>query len=206
MTRPRKPGERAGLTHAAVIAGARELLSRDGVDRLTMRALAHHLGISPNALYSHVESKTQLIDDLLDDVLASVEAPGPDIEDPVAGLTTLMISTYDVLMAHPDLVPLYLTRQGARGSNAIRLGEILDALLARAGVHGTVIAESRRVLIVHTLGFAAFSTSAPDSERPVPLQESRRNFSRSLRWLLAGITETAAGSDRHNAEKSDPAA
>lgn len=58
----------------------------------------------------------------------------------------------------------------------------------------------------HIMGFAAFTVSAPDTERPVPLQESRRTFSRRLHWLLAGITETAAGSDRHNAEASDPAA
>lgn len=205
MNTVRRPGQRAGLTPAVVLAAARDLLSNDGVDGLTMRALAHHLAISPNALYSHFDSKTQLLDGLLDDLLASVEAPSPDVEDPVAGLTTLMISTYDVLTSQPDLVPIYLARQGARGGNAIRLGQIMDVLLTRAGASGTAIAEGRRVLIVHTIGFAAFSTSAPDSERPVPVQESRRNFSRSLRWLLAGITGENAVShpSPHDAEKSD---
>lgn len=192
MNEARKPGQRAGLTHAGVLAAARGLLLTYGVDALTMRALAHHLGVTPNALYSHVESKTQLLDDLLDDLLVSVEAPTPDVEDPVAGLTSLMTSTYDVLIAHPDLVPIYLARQGARGDTAVHLGEIMDILLTRAGVRATAIAEARRVLIVHTIGFAAFTTSAPDTERPVPIQEVRQNFNHSLRWLLAGITQSTA--------------
>jgi len=195
MEAARAPGQRAGLTHAAVLAAARELVAEGGADALTMRALARRLQVAPNALYSHVESKTQVLDDLLDDLLASVEAPGLDVEDPVAGITALMTSTYTVLTAHPDLVPLFLARQGARGPNAVALGRLMDALLARAGVSGAAAWEARRVLIVHTIGFAAFATGAPlasDADRPIPAEESRRNFSRSLRWLLAGIAQSAA--------------
>lgn len=189
MKTVRKPGQRAGLTYGTVLAAARALLSDGGVDALTMRALADSLGVVPNALYNHVESKTDLLDDLLDDLLASVEAPSPEVEDPVAGLATLMASTYDLLTAHADLVPMYLARQGARGDNAVRLGEIMDALLTRAGVSDTAIDEARSVLIVHAIGFAAYTTSAPDARRPVSVQKSRQNFRRSLQWLLAGITD-----------------
>lgn len=49
---------------------------------------------------------------------------------------------YTVLTAHPNLVPLYLAHQGARGPNAVRLGEVMDALLARAEVTGTAAAEA----------------------------------------------------------------
>ena len=42
-------------------------------------------------------------------------------------------AVHAVLLAHPDLVALYLGRQGARGPNAVRLGEVMLALLARAG-------------------------------------------------------------------------
>lgn len=177
-----------------MLAAAQELLTQGGLEAITMRALARRLEVTPNALYSHTKNKTQLLDDLLDDALASVESPGPDVEDPVAGLAALMTSTYTVLTAHPDLVPLYLVRQGARGPNAVRLGEVMDALLARAGVTGTAAAEARRVLIVHTIGFAAFATGAPvapDIVRPIPPDESHRNFSHSLRWLLGGIVHNA---------------
>jgi AcrR family transcriptional regulator len=177
-----------------VLAAARDLFAEGGAEAVTMRALARRLKVAPNALYSHVASKTQLLDELLDDLLASVEAPGTGVDDPVDGIAHLMASTYAVLTDHPDLVPLFLARQGARGPNAVELGRVMDALLARAGLRGAAVDEARRVLIIHTIGFAAFATGAPlasDAERPPAAEDSRREFARSLRWLLAGIVESA---------------
>lgn len=163
-----------------------------------MRALARCLDVAPNALYSHVESKAALVDDVLDDVLAEVEVPAvpaTDVEDPTVGLQALMVSTFDVLLAHSDLVPLYLARQGARGRNAQRLGDLMLRQLAGAGVRGAEAREAQRVLIVFTIGFAAFATHPPidaDAGALVPGDELRGNFESGLRWLLAGIATPTA--------------
>jgi AcrR family transcriptional regulator len=197
--RSRTPGQRAGLTRTAVLAAARDLLATGGLEALTMRAVAERLDVAPNALYSHVASKTALVDDLLDDVLAGVEASATEVGDPRTGLRRLMASTYDLLLAHPDLVPLYLARQGARGPNAQRLGHIVDTLLARAGIHGTAVGEARRVLIVYTIGFAAFATRPPvdgTGDPPLTADELLANFTRGLRWLVAGIVPPARPSRR----------
>ncbi|HVM12854.1 MAG TPA: TetR/AcrR family transcriptional regulator [Egibacteraceae bacterium] len=189
MPRSRSPGQRAGLTRARVVWSARQLLEREGPDALTMRALAHQLGVSPNALYSHVEHKTALIDEILDDALAEVQEPVEDDGDPVAALHAMMTSTFQVLLAHPSLVPLYVARQGARGANARRLGELMLALLERTGVTGTAAREAQRVLIVYAIGFAAFGTRPPlEVDGVVPTAELAGNFDSGLRWLLAGIT------------------
>ncbi len=192
----RRPGQRAGLDHSAVLAAARELLAQHGGAAVTIRALARQLHVAPNTLYSHVASRTALLDELLDELLAGVETPAAGIADPLAGLHALMASTYDVLTAAPDLVPLYLARQGARGPHAVRLGEITDGLLVRAGVDPQLVPMARRVLIVHAIGSAAFATGpAPGRRTPAPLganryipePESRDNFRVSMNWLLAGI-------------------
>ncbi len=167
---------------------ARGLVQADDLSALTMRSLAERLGVQPNALYSHVASKAALVDEVLDDVLAAVEEP--EATDPRAALHRLMMSTYDVLLEHPDLVPLYLARQGARGPNARRLGDVMTALLARGGVEGRRSVEALRVLIVHTIGFAAFATHPPldpDAGGPLTAQELRGNFESGLEWVLAGI-------------------
>jgi TetR/AcrR family transcriptional regulator, tetracycline repressor protein len=158
-TRPRGPGQRAGLDRDAVFSAARELLAEGGSSAVTIRAVARKLQVAPNALYSYVPSRTALLDRLLDELLANVAAPPADSEDPLAAVHALMSSTYDVLTAAPDLVPLYLTRQGARGPNAVRLGQTMDRLLERAGVASNAVAEARRMLIVHTIGAAAFATA-----------------------------------------------
>jgi TetR/AcrR family transcriptional regulator, tetracycline repressor protein len=199
MAGRRTPGQRAGLTRARIVAAARAVVAEHGVDGLTMRALAERLGVAPNALYSHVADKGALLDALLDDALAEVDATGADHAEPLEGLRGLMADTLRVLMAHPDLVPLYVARQGARGPNASRLGALMLELLQRAGVGAAGQAAAQRVLIVYTIGFAALGTRAPlEPERPVPPAELVDSFDQGLRWLLAGIRSEAAASSRRS--------
>ncbi len=105
----------------------------------------------------------------------------------MAGLRELLVSTYDVLLAHPDLVPLYLARQGARGVNAQRLGDVMTGLLAEAGVVGTTARDTLRVLVVHAIGLAAFG-SEPQAGGGLTAADLRATFLAGLEWLLAGIT------------------
>ncbi len=169
-----------------MLAAARELLAEAGPDALSMRALARRLDVAPNALYSHVTDKADLLDGVLHEVLGAVRTPDAGATDAVAALRALLTSTWDVLAAHPDLVPLYLVRQGARGPHAVRLGKVMDALLARAGVPPDEVDEARTVLVVHVLGAAAYATSRPAGPRRPPA-DARRTLARSLQWLLSGI-------------------
>jgi len=171
-----------------VLDAATDLLVERG--SVTMRAVAQRLGVAPNALYSHVADKTELVDGVLDRVLAQVEAPAPG-PDPLDALHRLMSSTHDVLLRHPQLVPAFLTRQGARGPNAQRLGAVALEHLAAAGLDGATARDGLRVLIVYTIGFAAFD-SGPD-ERPLPGSELRHSFESGLRWLLSGMRATSPG-------------
>ena len=185
MQGTRGPGQRAGLSRDRVLDAATDLIAERGT--VTMRAVAQRLGVAPNALYSHVADKTELVDGVLDRVLAQVDAPDPGPgDDPGDAMHRLMTSAHDVLLRQPQLVPAFLTRQGARGENARHLGAVMLEHLAAAGVTGDAAREALRVLIVYTIGFAAFD-GAPD-ERPVPGPELRDNFDRGLRWLIAGIT------------------
>ncbi len=185
----RNPGQRAGLTRARVLAAARDLLAERGLEALTMRALAARLDVAPNALYSHVDSKTALIDDLLDDALADVQTPSPSVRDPIAGVHALMASAYRVLLANAELLALYLARQGARGPNARHLGDVMLALLGRAGITGPRAREALHVLIVYTIGSAAFASRSPLAARDTSIAEDQdQHFDHGLRWILAGIS------------------
>jgi TetR/AcrR family tetracycline transcriptional repressor len=183
MPSTRGPGQRAGLDRAAVVVAAREVLAEKGYSGLTMRGLATALGVAPNALYSHVGDKTELVDLVLDDVLGEVEVPDEIAlhRDPVAAVRRIMATSFEVLLAHADLMPHFLARQGARGANAGRLGEVTLDALRRAGVASADARETLRVLIVTTVGFAAF---APQ-DGPVPAEEIRASYLRALDWLLA---------------------
>jgi AcrR family transcriptional regulator len=67
------PERRRNLTRERVVAEAVAVIGADGVDALSMRALATRLGVVPGALYRHVRNKEQLYDLALDGVLAEVD-------------------------------------------------------------------------------------------------------------------------------------
>jgi TetR/AcrR family tetracycline transcriptional repressor len=170
-----------------VLEAAHELVASAGVDALTMRALADRLGVHPNTLYSHVASKGELEEALLDGLLADVAVPA-GAGDWRGGVVAVMRSSYDVLLAHPELVPLYLGR-GSRGQNARRLGDVTLDLLAQGGITGPPAAEALSVLIVYTIGSAAFA-ARPGFEHQEPGARRARldaTFDRGLAWLLDGI-------------------
>ena len=54
----------AGLTKAAIVQAALDLLDEAGMDGLTVRALASRLGVQAPALYWHVRNKQALLDEM----------------------------------------------------------------------------------------------------------------------------------------------
>jgi TetR/AcrR family transcriptional regulator, tetracycline repressor protein len=212
-SRHRSAGQRAGLTRELVLAAARRIADAEGVDRLTMRRLAAELGVLPNALYTYVPDKEALLDALLDDLLGDIDPGDPAAEDWREGLVRVMDASRRLLLAHPQLAPVFLARPGL-GPNAVRLGEVTFALLRRGGVEGERAVEAFRVLLIYSLGFAAFQaprlpTDSPGRARrveatfaglpqeqfpqlrevagPLAAPTTDRHFHTGLRWLLDGI-------------------
>jgi TetR/AcrR family tetracycline transcriptional repressor len=56
------------LSREVIVSAALDLAERDGLDRLTMRALASQLGVTPMAIYYHVPDKEALVDLVVDEV------------------------------------------------------------------------------------------------------------------------------------------
>lgn len=149
-----------------------------------MRSLAASLGVTPMALYNHVRNKDELVDAMLDDVLGRVEAPTAG--DPATVVRGIMLSTYDVLIEHRELVPLYLERRGARGPNAIGLGEKTRAALGDLDLDNDRAQRILRALIIQAIGFAAFG--AVPSDPP----DTRKALADSLDWTLKGALSAPA--------------
>lgn len=61
-TRDRSSHTAAGITMAAIVDAALAVIRTDGVDGLTMRALAERLRVRAPSLYHHVQNKAELLD------------------------------------------------------------------------------------------------------------------------------------------------
>jgi AcrR family transcriptional regulator len=74
----RTPGARAspsGLGPDRIVQGAIELADADGLSAVSMRRVADRLGAGTMSLYTHVPGKAELLDAMLDVVLAETARP-----------------------------------------------------------------------------------------------------------------------------------
>ncbi|MEZ5168434.1 MAG: hypothetical protein R2695_18880 [Acidimicrobiales bacterium] len=75
---------RRGITRDDVIATALALVDHDGIDALSLTAVAAALDVQPPSLYSHVEGVTGLLDDL---AIVATEEFGEALRDSVVGVS-----------------------------------------------------------------------------------------------------------------------
>jgi TetR/AcrR family tetracycline transcriptional repressor len=142
-TKSEKAGGRRSLSRKQVIDAALAVLEEQGADALSLRRVAERLGVAPNALYTHVHGKEDLIDGLVDQVNAELDLdPGPS-DEWMQQMVTLSQSIRTHLLAHPAVVPFAL-RQSGLGPHELRLGEAIFNVLrpagfSDAGVVGTVM-------------------------------------------------------------------
>src|ERR1700757_1975932 len=102
-------GESSAITRAAVLASALEIIGRDGVEGLSMRRLGEAVGRDPMVLYRHVSNKAAVLDGVVEMLFErlSLDTTNPDW---VAALRDLAHDFRDAARAHPNVVPLLVTR------------------------------------------------------------------------------------------------
>ncbi|MEU8651400.1 TetR/AcrR family transcriptional regulator C-terminal domain-containing protein [Streptomyces sp. NPDC048737] len=90
----RTPLSRNRLLHAAVA-----FADGSGIEALSMRRLAQELGVVPMALYKHVANKEELLDGMVEVVVAEIEGQvlGSDWKSAVRGR---ILGARDALLAH----------------------------------------------------------------------------------------------------------
>src|ERR1700692_4385945 len=105
-----QPGDantsRRVLTRERVVAEGLTVISTEGAQALSMRALAGRLGVVPGALYRHVRNKEQLYDLILDAVLAEVDCRVDPAQTWTAQVAALAHRLRSVLEDHPGVAAL----------------------------------------------------------------------------------------------------
>jgi len=144
---------RGSLTREEIIKEALALLEEHGPGALSMRRLADRLGVAPNALYTHVRGKADLIDGLIDQVYAGLTIE-PDPGDWTQQLAVLSQEIRAYLLAHPAVVP-YALQQPGLGPHSLRLGEAIYKVLRPAGFSGQAVVGTVYALLTYILGFVA---------------------------------------------------
>jgi AcrR family transcriptional regulator len=153
---------RVPLSRERVLRAGVELADASGVEALTMRRLGEELGFEAMSLYRHVANKQDLLDGMLDLVLAEWQLPEGD-DDWQTAIRTSANSVHDALRRHPWAARLLMTGSHLR---PVRL-RYMDGLLSRlhdAGFDATTTYSVYHLLDGFIFGFSLWEiayTSLP---------------------------------------------
>lgn len=122
-----------GLTREVVVAAALEIVDRDGLDALTMRALGRELGVDPMAVYHHLPNKAAILDGVVETVLREVPLDAPAGLPWTERLAAVARGYRNALRAHPNALPAVATRPDVTPA-ALRILDNALGILLEAGL------------------------------------------------------------------------
>jgi AcrR family transcriptional regulator len=148
---------RTPLSRERILRAALELVDEGGSESLSMRKLAQKLGFEAMSLYNHVSNKDDVIDGILDLVLAEGELPASG-GDWGTAIRESAISVHAALRRHPWACTLVMAPGHIRPGRM----EYMNALLGRlrdAGFSADETYHAYHVLDGHIFGFSLYETS-----------------------------------------------
>lgn len=157
--RQTRTNRRAPLNRGRVLDAAVALADAEGLDALTMRRLGRELGVEAMALYNHVDNKDDLLDGMLDLVVAEIElsVSGPDWR---SRARQRAISAHAVLMRHPWAAAVWTSRLNP-GPARMRYMDSSLRSLREAGFPPTLLDHTFHAIENHIVGHAMQALGFP---------------------------------------------
>lgn len=161
-----------------------QLATRVGVDKVTMRELAAEAGTRPSSVYYHVRDKSELLDLLIESVLAQIEVPQQG--DWESRLVTLYMNAWQVLVDVPGIAGLL---QGhPHTAAATEMDRATRRILHESGLSAEHFEAAHAALYVHLLGSVQLEHLRGTTDGP-----SDRAFAYGLRLILSGLRNEVKG-------------
>lgn len=157
---PRRP---AGLTRETIVAAAVAIADAEGLEAVSIRRVATELGTRPMSLYTHIEHKAELVDLMIDEVMAEALLPGEVPADWREALREIARHTRAATRAHPWIIATAF-RRPLLGPNALRH---VDQSLAAVSTLPFSFERKRAVLLsvdTYTLGYVRWEVLSPHAK------------------------------------------
>ncbi len=169
---------RIPLSRDRILRAGLNLADAAGIEALTMRRLGDELGYEAMSLYRHIANKDDLLDGMLDLVLAEWELP--DGDDAVDAIRTTARSVHQGLRRHPWAARLLMTGAHIR-PRRLAYGEFLLGRLRDAGLDA-----DRRYHVYHLLdgfifGFSLWEIAYTNAGDP-DFAERVAEFMQKIPW------------------------
>jgi len=190
------------ISRSLIVDAATEVITSGGYEQMTIRSLAERLGVAPMSLYRHVRDRGDLLDEVVDRLLAESWRPSARatgwrswVEEAAEKLHAFLVSqpaALDVYLSHPVVSPAAVERMHA-----------IMGTLRSAGFDDPSAKRAYAAVHTYTVGFSALEAGrsrwAPPAEKITGLEKqlaaytTPRQFSEGLKYLLDGVeTQLAA--------------
>jgi AcrR family transcriptional regulator len=203
------PAQRAPwgtLSRDDIIDAAVKTVRAGGYEEMTIRSLAAELGVAPMSLYRHIRDKGDLLDEVVDRLLAQAWRPSAAEDDWQEWVVEAAAKLRSFLVSQPAALHVYLRHPVVSPAAVERMDAMMD-VLRRTGVDEKTARRAYGALHTYTIGFAALEASraraAPGAEDGSSLAQqlaaytATEQFMSGLRYLLEGI-------GRHVTPDSEP--
>jgi len=180
-----------------IIEAAVRIISTGGYEQMSIRSLASKLGVSPMSLYRHIRDKDDLLNEVVDRLLAEAWRPASEEEDWHAWIVEAASKLRAFLINEPAALHVYL-RHPVVSPAAIDRMEAMMGVLRRAGLDEETALSAYGALHTYTIGFATLAasraawvtdgTEAGGVAPQLAAYTSAGQFTEGLRYLLEGIS------------------
>lgn len=159
------------INRKQIVDAAERAVRAGGYEQLTIRSLAADLGVSPMALYHHVRDKDDLLDDVVDRLLARAWKPRADPAEWQTWLVEAADKLRQLLVAQPAALHVYLTHPVTSPAALARMDSVMTVLRQSLGDEQHA---QRAYAAIHTytVGFAALEASRSGWQTPQGAQPS----------------------------------
>lgn len=144
---------RGRLSRDLIVATALRLMDEEGLEAVTMRRVAHELGVEAMSLYHHVRDKEDLLGGVIEAAMAAFPFPEDHPDWREAARRTAR-AWRALLKAHPHVITLMAhRREPLLVPAALRPVEYALSVLRRAGLPETMAVRAVRAVGSYIQGF-----------------------------------------------------
>ncbi|MCO4762019.1 MAG: TetR/AcrR family transcriptional regulator C-terminal domain-containing protein [Myxococcales bacterium] len=196
-TDKRKRRRTTPLSRDQILRSAVEVADADGVRGLSMRKIARKLGVEAMSLYNHVKNKDDILDGMVEIVVADIAVPevGGDWQE---SMRRRALSAHETLMAHPWAAMMLMSRVNV-GPVVLAYVDRTIGCLIEAGFSYALADYAWNTLDAHIYGFTLQRLNFPFE--PDEFADTAESFMpqmppAELPYLLGMAQEVIAG--RHD--------